>query len=100
EDARGLTAAHKQAVMGFIKRHRVIRGRLCDGPLGDDRALLPVNHCDLFRLRYIDEDTRPRLLQREGFRVRGQLDIADDLSGQSLKDPDGPVAVTYIKQLG
>src|SRR5215813_6197989 len=100
EDARGAPAAYKQTVIGFIKRHRIIRGGLCDGPLGDDRALLPVNHRDLFRLRYVDEDARPRLLQREGLRVRGQLDIADDLSGQSLKNPDSSVAVTHIKQLG
>src|SRR5262249_46302791 len=98
ENARWAPAACKQTVMGFIERHRVIRGGLCDGPMGDDRTLLPVDHRDLFRTRYIDEDTLPRLLQREGLGVRGQLDITDDLSGQSLKDPDGPVAVAHIKQ--
>src|SRR5262249_14812641 len=100
EDARGAPAAYKQTVMGFIKRHRVIRGGLIDGPLGDDRALLPVDHRDLSRLRYVDENTRPSLLQREGLGGSGQLDITYDLSGQSLEDPDSAVAVTHIKQLG
>ena len=72
QQSRRSAATHKEAMVGFVERHREITLGVSQRPFRN-RASVPVDHSDLMEIRQIHKNGRSRFFQLERFRMRAKL---------------------------
>jgi hypothetical protein len=81
--------AHKQPVIGLIKRHGEIALHALQGPVRN-RLGLADHHHDLLQVRHVCINVRPRLFELKRFRLAAQsINFIESLVGDRVNGADG-----------
>src|SRR5262245_26057927 len=93
DEARRLSEADEQPVMGFVERHRIIRRGIARRPCRSHCSFFPIDDVDLPGRGNIHKDARSIFLQLKRLGMALELDFADAITTRRVDHRKSAAAI-------